>query len=341
ATIYNGQAALKEANEIRAIENEWLESQNKEKKAGEVDRVAGSLRMMLLGDYVDAYSEKVEDTMADVPDEMLRKVFDLVTNKNSKISAKMVDEKVKRYKESMEKKPRKVTKSEINEDGIDIPPEVKGGLKRKFLVKRYEPQIDAEIIFREIKVPLINQVTEDEEEINYQRATKKNLMKVGIRDKKRVLLEHELALRSIHNRPGQGFPPASHCVPDDNLSRKTVTWPDHHHTTPKNAVFDQNKYLAGHNSGLLVDDGVEGVVTVGSGPGAQRSAAGAASAPKFGRDPANADPCRRRRRDQAATWCPDERDRESAADEGPEEEASGGHIAGWIHCGLRHRRGRA
>mmetsp|Transcript_31076 Transcript_31076/g.74102 ORF Transcript_31076/g.74102 Transcript_31076/m.74102 type:complete len:1200 (+) Transcript_31076:150-3749(+) len=197
------QAALKEANEIRAIENEWLESQNKEKKAGEVDRVAGSLRMMLLGDYVDAYSEKVEDTMADVPDEMLRKVFDLVTNKNSKISAKMVDEKVKRYKESMEKKPRKVTKSEINEDGIDIPPEVKGGLKRKFLVKRYEPQIDAEIIFREIKVPLINQVTEDEEEINYQRATKKNLMKVGIRDKKRVLLEHELALRSIHNRPGQ------------------------------------------------------------------------------------------------------------------------------------------
>ncbi|EJK60142.1 hypothetical protein THAOC_19557, partial [Thalassiosira oceanica] len=47
--------------------------------------------------------------------------------------------------------------------------------------------------------------------------------------------------------------------------------------------------------GLLVDDSVEHVVTVGSGPGAQRSAAGAASAPKFGGDAANADPCRRRR----------------------------------------------
>ena len=50
---------------------------------------------------------------------------------------------------------------------------------------------------------MISEVTEDAEEVNYHRASNKNLARVGIRDKKRVLLEHELGLRSINNRPGQ------------------------------------------------------------------------------------------------------------------------------------------
>ena len=58
----------------------------------------------------------------------------------------------KRFAHGVQKK-RKITKSEQNETGLMITPELQGSLKTKFLTKKYKKAVDAEILHRGLKIP--------------------------------------------------------------------------------------------------------------------------------------------------------------------------------------------
>ena len=102
----------------------------------------------------------------------------------------MKDKTKKKYAQGVQKK-RKMTKSEQNQTGLLITPELQGSLKSKFLIKKYEKVVDAEILHRGLKIPHPDR--DDRKEV---KATKRHLKKTSISIKKRCLMDDELGLHA-------------------------------------------------------------------------------------------------------------------------------------------------
>ena len=120
----------------------------------------------------------------------MQEVYNNICTAKSKTSTDLKESTKKRYTKGVQKK-RKMTKSEQNETGLLITPELQGSLKRKFLTKRHEKAVDAEILHRMLKIPHPDR--EDRKEV---KATKNLLKKTSISIKKRVLLDDELGLHA-------------------------------------------------------------------------------------------------------------------------------------------------
>ena len=142
----------------------------------------------------------MEDILGQISDEKYEEVYNNVCTAKSKTGTDLKESTKKRYTKGVQKK-RKMTKSEQNETGLLITPELQGSLKRKFLTKRHEKAVDAEILHRGLKIPHPDR--EDRKEV---KATKGHLKKTSITIKKRCLMDDELGLHAKRfKRKGVGY----------------------------------------------------------------------------------------------------------------------------------------
>ena len=181
-------------------ENAKLAAENKLLLKEKVNRVSGSLRIETLANYADMFTVRAEDILGQVSDAKYKEVFDIVCTAKSKTSTDLKDKTKKQYAQGVKKK-RKITKSEQNQTGLLITPELQGSLKTKFLTKRYEKAVDAEILHRGLMIPHPDR--EDRKEV---KATKGHLKKTSITIKKRCLMDDELGLHAKRfKRKGVGY----------------------------------------------------------------------------------------------------------------------------------------
>merc|ERR1711862_344713 len=122
--------------------------------------------------------------------ENYKEIYNIVCTAKSKISTDWKESTKKRYAQGVQKR-RKITKSEQNETGLLITPELQGGLKSKFLIKKYEKVVDAEILHRGLKIP--HPERDDRKEV---KATARHIKKTSISIKKRCIMDDELDLHA-------------------------------------------------------------------------------------------------------------------------------------------------
>merc|ERR1712194_852343 len=101
-----------------------------------------------------------------------------------------------KYAKGVEK-PRKLTKSERNACGPDIPAEMGGGLKKCYLVKKYEKEIRAEIECRGITdFPVDGD------------GNPKSYEKLSMMEKKQILLVDEMKNLAAELKAREGIKPS-------------------------------------------------------------------------------------------------------------------------------------
>ena len=149
-----------------------------------------NLRMQTLADHANKFTERAEDILGQLSDEKYEEVYDFVCTAKSKTSTELKESTKKRFTHGVQKK-RKITKSEQNETGLMITPELQGSLKTKFLTKKYEKAVDAEILHRGLKIP--HPERDDRREV---KANQRLLKKTSISIKKRCLMDDELGLHA-------------------------------------------------------------------------------------------------------------------------------------------------
>jgi len=160
-----------------------------------VERVEGRQRIELYGNHCDAFSSKVAASRAAVGDEKYKKLLEYIANDNNKISRVDLDARKDRYAEGVDK-PRKITKSEVNVCGADVPAEMDGGLKKKDIQSKYDKEIKAEMEHRRIRYP----EGEDGEPKPFKKLTMKEKRDLLVLDEIRVLAAEGKARDGIEPR---------------------------------------------------------------------------------------------------------------------------------------------
>ena len=105
----------------------------------------------MFGDYCDAFNLRNEESYAIIGNEQYNRLLDHIEGDSSKISRIDLEARKLMYARGI-KQPRKLTKSEQNTCGADIPTEMEGWNKIKDIIKRYDKEIKTEIECREIKL---------------------------------------------------------------------------------------------------------------------------------------------------------------------------------------------
>ena len=117
-----------------------------------IKRVEGKDRVSMFASHCSAFNKKVERARSVIGEErygQLVKYFDGDANRISRVD---LEKRKDKYAKGVDK-PRKVTKSEQSNCGIDVPAEMDGGLKVKDIQRKYDEEIKAEIDCRGIEYP--------------------------------------------------------------------------------------------------------------------------------------------------------------------------------------------
>ena len=102
--------------------------------------------------YCDAFNSKVERAHAGADDEQYRQLVKYIDGDANKTSRVDLEKRKSKIAKGISKS-RKITKSEQNNCGVDVPAEMDGGLKIKDIQRKYDKALEAEINCRGIAYP--------------------------------------------------------------------------------------------------------------------------------------------------------------------------------------------
>jgi hypothetical protein len=115
-----------------------------------IDRVEGRQRVHMFANYRDAFNSQVEKPCAIIGDDQYNQLLNHIEGDLNQISYVDVEARKVMYAKGTQQ-PRKLTKSEQNACGADIPAEMDGGIKIKDIIKRHDKETKAKIECRGIK----------------------------------------------------------------------------------------------------------------------------------------------------------------------------------------------
>ena len=151
----------------------------KEEGKKAIERVEGQKRVEMFADHCNSMNLRAERARLAVgPSQcaLLTKYLEGDTNRSSRVD---LEERKEKYAEGINKK-RKITKSEQNSCGADVPAKMDGGITIRNLQVKYDTQIKAEIIFRGIKLDKLYKDLKHKEKVDYLRLDEmKNLVAQG------------------------------------------------------------------------------------------------------------------------------------------------------------------
>jgi len=94
----------------------------------------------MFANHCDAFNSG----FAGVCNEKYQQLLDFISGDKNKISRVDLEARKEKYSKGVEK-PRKITKSEQNVCGPDMLAEMDGGLKKCYIIRKYEKELKAEI----------------------------------------------------------------------------------------------------------------------------------------------------------------------------------------------------
>ena len=103
----------------------------------------------IFADHCEIFNSGVERSLSVVGNEKYTELLDFISRDTNKISRVDLEARKEKYSKGIQK-PRKITKSEQNVCGPDISAEMDGGLKKCYIIRKYEKEIKAEIECRGI-----------------------------------------------------------------------------------------------------------------------------------------------------------------------------------------------
>ena len=169
---------------------------NASKKRGKkVSRVEGGNRVRAFAKHIDHFHKKVDRARAAIGDQCYKDLIKFVDGDANKISRVDLEARKDKYSKGVNKI-RKTTKSETNTCGMDVPAEMDGGLKMKDIQKKYETEVDAEIVCRRIELP----VDED--------GKRKPCNQLSMKEKRDLLRIDQMKMLAGELKAGDGIRPS-------------------------------------------------------------------------------------------------------------------------------------
>ena len=134
-----------------------------------------------------------------------------IADKNNKVSHVDLDERKDRFVVGIDKQ-HKITKSEMNKCGPDVPAEMDGGLKKKKIQRRYNRGIRVEMEHRHIKYP------KDKD------SKSKSFNKLTMKEKRDVLVQDEIRVLAADGKARDGIEPrdVKYIVPQSEEMKELV-----------------------------------------------------------------------------------------------------------------------
>ena len=160
-----------------------------------VSRVEGRDRVRLYAKHCDKFNRKAERARASIGQENYRQLVTFIEDATNKMSHVDLEARKTKYSSGIDK-PRKVTKSERNNCGIDVPAEMDGGLKIKDIQRKYDKEIKAEIACRRIELP------EDEN------GNKKTYTQLSMKEIRDLLKVDQMKMLTGELKAGDGIRPS-------------------------------------------------------------------------------------------------------------------------------------